>query len=129
MNQTKPGVAPDKYTFLIVDDPPAFLELARSVLEAYSGFQVVGEATSCKEALMLIPHLRPRVVISDIMMPEEDGLELTRRIKSRFPEVVVILASTQYDAIVETLAANAGALALVPKSRFNVRVIRRLLNT
>jgi len=51
------------------------------------GFQVVGETNNGKEALQLIESLHPHLVITDIVMPIMDGIELTRRLKEMLPDL------------------------------------------
>lgn len=61
------------------------------------GFQVVGEAKNGREALKLIRLLRPKVVFSDVYMPEMDGLELARILQVEFPEIRVVIISGHRD--------------------------------
>ena len=61
------------------------------------GFQVVGETNNGKEALQLIESLHPHLVITDIVMPIMDGIELTGIIQERYPEIKVIVLSSYSD--------------------------------
>lgn len=76
---------------LIVDDHTIVRSGVRLLLEAESDIQVVGEALNGREALELAEELRPDVVLMDITMPEMDGLEATRQLKMRFPEINVLV--------------------------------------
>src|ERR1035437_5118252 len=84
--------------FLIVDDDPIILKLMRAVLE--EGGHSVKSYESSLRALREIPMDRPDVVISDVIMPEMDGFELCREIRSR-PELaaikVIMCSSKSYD--------------------------------
>lgn len=63
---------------LIVDDTRAFREVLRAIIESEPGFEVIGEATSGKEAIRLFGELEPDVVLMDLTMPVMDGTEATR---------------------------------------------------
>jgi two-component system response regulator YesN len=86
-------VAPvERVTVVVVDDDPDYLWLVRFILESGSDrTSIVGEAANGGEALALVLRERPDVVISDLMMPCINGLELTRRIKQERPQTKVIL--------------------------------------
>src|ERR1039458_9471042 len=84
--------------FLIVDDDPIILQLMKAVLE--EGGHSVKVYESSTKALRDIPIDRPDCVISDVIMPEMDGFELCREIRSR-PELaaikIIICSSKSYD--------------------------------
>lgn len=76
---------------LIVDDHTIVRSGVRLLLEAETDIQVVGEALNGREALELAEELSPDVVLMDITMPEMDGLEATRQLKMRYPEINVLV--------------------------------------
>lgn len=80
------------------------------------GFEVCGKAANGKQALELIEKLKPDLVISDIVMPEMDGVELTRIIKERWPEIQVIILSSysEFDYVRSTLTNGAADYILKP---------------
>jgi CheY-like chemotaxis protein len=79
---------------VVVDDDPDYLWLVRFILKSGSDkTAIVGEAASGEEALGLVLHKRPDVVIADLMMPRLNGLELTRRIKQERPQTKILLMS------------------------------------
>jgi len=63
----------------------------KSHSEAWPEVEVVGEAANGREAVRLVEECRPNVVLMDVRMPVMDGLEATRLIKERWPEVKVIV--------------------------------------
>lgn len=83
---------------LIVDDEYLLRQGIKHLLDwEKEGFQIVGEASNGKEALDLIEKLQPHIVISDIVMPIMDGVDLTKIIKSRFPKIQVLILSSYSD--------------------------------
>ena len=81
----------------------------RSLLQSFSGVEVVGEANDGREALRLIETLRPNVVLMDIMMPGLNGLEATARVSKEFPGVRVIVLSMNAAEEYVLQAMRAGA--------------------
>ena len=67
-------------TVLVVDDDPQALELARSTLEQYGASVLI--ASSVKEARERYTEHSPHVIVSDLRMPDEDGLELIREVRT-----------------------------------------------
>jgi DNA-binding NarL/FixJ family response regulator len=81
---------------LIVDDHTLIRDGIRALLELTADIEVVGEATNGREALEKVEQLVPEVVLMDLAMPVMGGLEATRRIHNKYPQIKV-LALTQYD--------------------------------
>lgn len=100
---------------VLVDDNPDFLAVSREFLEALGGIEVVGTATSAQEALSLIESLKPNVLITDLVMPTVNGLELTQQVKQRWPEMFVIVMTMHDTQRHRDAAINAGASAFVTK--------------
>jgi two-component system, NarL family, response regulator LiaR len=100
---------------LLAEDHPIVRQGTRLFLESM-GIQVVGEATTGREAIQLSRELLPDLVIMDIHMPDLTGIEATRRIRNE-NEAIRILALTAYDNPSYVLALlEAGADGFVLKN-------------
>jgi two-component system, NarL family, nitrate/nitrite response regulator NarL len=86
-------------TVLIADDHKLFRQGLISLMKTRSDLvHVVGEAETGKEAVRLAEQLRPDIVLMDIYMPDRNGLEATREIRKKFPDIaIVILTSSESD--------------------------------
>jgi signal transduction histidine kinase/CheY-like chemotaxis protein len=100
---------------LLVDDHAIVRQGLRSILDAYADVEVVGEAAAGDEAVGMVDHLRPSVVVMDINMPRMNGIEATAAIKARHSSVVVIGLSVQADEFARYEMLRAGATALMTK--------------
>ena len=101
----------DKRTIrvMLVDDHTVVVQGLRALLEADTGFVICAEAYDGNQVLDLIESSQPDVILMDIRMKDVGGLEATRQIKERFPDVSVIML-TVYDAdIYVSEAIRAGA--------------------
>jgi DNA-binding NarL/FixJ family response regulator len=100
---------------LLVDDHPVVRVGLRGMLDAADDLEVVGEAGSGREALVLVARLRPDVVLMDLRMPGVDGVAATARIGETFPGVRVLVLTT-YDTDTDILrAVEAGAAGYLLK--------------
>lgn len=80
----------------VVDDHPFFRQGVRDVLSSEPGITVVAESDNGETALELLSQLQPHVVLMDVNLPGMNGLQVTQRLKSRCPNVNVIIL-TAYD--------------------------------
>jgi CheY-like chemotaxis protein len=99
---------------LVVDDSPVDQRLAGTLLEKNTGWQAV-YAASGPEALEVLDLEQPTVVLTDLMMPGMDGLELVDAIRGRHPQVPIILMTAHGSEEVAIQALKRGAASYVPK--------------
>jgi two-component system response regulator NreC len=99
----------EQIAVLIADDHTIVRSGVRMLLEAEPDIKVVGEALNGLEAIELAESLRPDVVLMDITMPVMDGLEATSQIKTRFPQINVLVLTMHRsdDYFFEMLKAGA----------------------
>ena len=76
---------------LIVDDQARFRDVARTVVELTDGFEVVGEVETGEDSVTSARELRPDLVLMDLLMPEMDGVEATRRIMAESPCTILLV--------------------------------------
>jgi CheY-like chemotaxis protein len=112
---------------LLVDDNEAFVETARRVLEP-DGVRVTGTASNSSEALLRASELQPDVVLVDIMLGDESGFDLARRLaQSHSRDLAVIMISSDTEADYADLVAESPALGFLAKAELSADGIRRLL--
>lgn len=100
---------------LIVDDHPVVRTGIIGMLENQPDFQIVGDADNGEMALTLIKERKPDVVLMDLRMPVMDGIEATRRVRSDYPQVQVLILTT-YDTDTDIVTAiDAGAVGYLLK--------------
>lgn len=86
------------YKLLLVDDEPDILNsMAKGIPWAVWGFEVAGQAKNGVEALELIKTLHPKVVLSDIRMPQMDGIQLMKKVNQQWPEIKMLILSGYSD--------------------------------
>ena len=78
---------------VLADDHPVVRAGIRAMLERIEGIVILGEANNGREALTLVKQLQPQLLLTDITMPELNGLELTARLKKSHPHVRIIILS------------------------------------
>ena len=114
---------------LIVDDQAFFCQMTRQLLSHCPEFSVVGETYDVQRALDLIDEVKPDVILMDVEMEGTNGLEATYLIRSRFPDIRVVLMSVYDDKEYSYLASKVGALAFIPKKDFSAPALAQVLNS
>ncbi len=100
---------------LLVDDQPAVRRGLGLRFQLEPDLEVVGEASTGREALALAQTLTPDVVLMDIAMPEMDGIAATAALRRVVPQSAVVILSIHDDAQTRARAQEAGAVAFVEK--------------
>lgn len=104
---------------LIADDQPYMRRAVKALLESQDGWVVCGEAADGREAIEKTEELRPDVIVMDMVMPNVNGLEATRKIHQNFPKSPILILTLHNLPELATLVKSAGAKGLVLKSDSN----------
>lgn len=100
---------------LLVDDHEVVRAGLKSLIESHDGLNVVGEAGTAEEGVRRVGYDTPDVVVLDVRLPDGSGVEACREIRSRFPEVKVLMLTSFADEEALMAAILAGASGYVLK--------------
>jgi two-component system, NarL family, response regulator NreC len=109
---------------LVADDHPVVRGGLRKILEAEPSAEIVGEAGDGRQAVKLALDLHPDVAVLDIGMPLLNGIEATRQIVKRAPQVKVLILSMQSNEAFIIQALRAGAKGYLLKDCVDVDLAR-----
>ncbi|WP_460549530.1 response regulator, partial [Geodermatophilus aquaeductus] len=98
----------------LLDDHEIVRRGVADVLETDPGIRVVGEAKNASQALARVPALRPDVAVLDVRLPDGDGVSVCRELRSRMPDLKVIMLTSYSDdeALFEAIMAGASGYLL-----------------
>jgi two-component system response regulator NreC len=119
-----------RHSIVLADDHPVVRQSLKKLLTQQADFQLVGESENGLTTLSLIKQLQPDLLVTDLMMPGMNGLEVTRRIRLSFPGTRVVVVSVNADEPYVAGAFRCGANAFVLKTACGghlVRAIRAVL--
>ena len=114
---------------LIVEDNALFREILKEKLTSFSPPMAIYEAAEGNEALQKVDALKPDLVFMDIQLPGENGLQLNRKIKAKYPHIKIIVL-TNYDSLEYREAAiRSGGDCYFPKESLNYLQIEKLVKS
>jgi len=111
---------------VIVDDHPLYRNGIRNLLQATDDLRVAGETGSGEEAIRLAEELRPDLMLMDIRLPDLDGIEATRRIKTSFPGIRILVLSMHKDDRSIMPAMKAGASGYLLKEADGAELLQAI---
>lgn len=115
-----------KRRVFIVDDHPIVRQGLTQLISQESDLEVVGEADNAKTALGAVGRLAPDVVIVDLMLKDSSGVELIRDMKTRSPDVRILVVSMHDEAVYAERALRAGAHGYIMKQEATNEVLTAL---
>ncbi|QWF84476.1 DNA-binding transcriptional activator DevR/DosR [Amycolatopsis sp. CA-230715] len=101
-------------TVFLVDDHEVVRRGVADLLESDPELTVIGEAASVGQALARIPALRPDIAVLDVRLPDGNGIELCRELRSKLPELHCLMLTTFTDeqAMLDAILAGAGGYVI-----------------
>ena len=120
------GAADHEITCLIVDDHEVVREGLRLSLSRAPNIRVIGEAADGKSAIALAERRRPDIVIMDVRMPEMDGLEATKVLGERNPDIPVLIFTAYSERSLLSRGLDSGAKGYILKEAPHQTLIRAI---
>ncbi len=114
---------------LIIDDQPAFRRQLRTLL-TFAGMTVVGEAGDISTAEKIAKDLQPDIAVIDVMLPGENGLSGTKKLKKLVDHLRVFLISAHHDSadLFMKSAEEIGAEAFIPKDELDLDLVKKWID-
>jgi DNA-binding NarL/FixJ family response regulator len=117
---------PEPIRLLVVDDHPLVREGVASLMARIEDIDIVGEASTGEEAVRLVEDLQPNVVLMDLHMPGMGGIEATRTVSRRHPDIGIIVLSMLDDNDSVFAAVRAGARGYILKDAERGSLLRAI---
>lgn len=99
---------------LVVEDQPKILKAQIKLLETYPDIEIVGSALSGETALEEVEKVRPDVILCDLGLPQMSGIEVTRHVKAKHPEIEILIFTIfdEEEKVIEAITAGAAGYLL-----------------
>jgi len=112
---------------LLIDDHPVVRAGLRALLDLESDLDVVGEASNGTDAIRLACEIRPDVVLTDLLLPDLDGVAVTQTICSRIPDSRIIVLTSLGDEDASVIrAVRAGAIGYMSKDADTTSLVQMI---
>lgn len=112
---------------IIVDNDANFRKALKSVLVNIGDVEIIAEASNGKEVLDLFPTHMPDLIFMDIKMPEINGIEATKKIKTLYPNIDIVGISSYADDEYKNEMLNSGASFYLLKSDDNYNKLKSII--
>lgn len=114
---------------LIVEDDTTFRHLLRHILSNEFHSMTIEEATNGTEAMKKVEHFLPDLIFMDIKLANESGLDLTKRIKTSYPMIIIIVFTNYDEPEYRDAALRYGANHFIVKSTWSSEQIAKLVES
>jgi DNA-binding NarL/FixJ family response regulator len=111
---------------MIIEDHPLFSKGLSSLIASREGYAVVGEAQDSTEALKLAAEKEPDLAILDLNLGDEDGLDLLKEMRRRFPRIVVLVLSMHDERYYADRVIKAGGRGYIMKTEAGNKVVEAI---
>ncbi len=116
---------------VLADDQPECHEAMHLVLDDVPGLEICGEAMNGEELVQLVSNLQPQLVITDLQMPEHNGIEATAIIRDLYPHIKILGLTmfNQQDLIIQMMQAGAHGYIIKHADKDNlIKAIHTVIN-
>jgi len=111
---------------LVVEDSAVDRHLIQGLLAKQSDWEVMFAANGQEALEALEKNLKPDVIVTDLRMPEMDGLELVRQVRLKYPQIPVVLITSHGSEQIAIDALRMGATSYSPKNAFKIDLVRSI---
>jgi len=118
-----------KFRILIVEDSSSFRQILKESLETSFPMATIYEATDGQEALRQFEAFSPDLILMDINLPGENGLELTKKIKSAHPNVSILVVTNHDIPEYREAALQCGADRFLVKGSLCSTTLKELVSS
>ena len=118
----------EKSIKMILLEDALFIAPMLSKIFSDTEIQIIETADNCTELLSQIETLKPNIVLTDLVLPEHNGIEVIQQIRSKFPDIPIIAYSSLTDEHTILQALNAGADDFIAKPFRSKKLIETVYN-
>ncbi len=113
-------------SIFIVDDHQMVIDGLKLIISTIPGFEIIGENTSAVRALDMLAAASPDILLTDVSMPEMSGIEFTRLVKKKYPQIKVLALSMFSESQVVAEMIDAGISGYILKNTGKQELIEAL---
>lgn len=113
-----------KIQIMIVDDHPMMRQALGATLEVEPDMEIAGEAVNGEAALATIDVIQPDVILMDLLMPKMNGLQAIAQIRQRYPQIRILVVSSESEGEKVLKAVQLGALGYLTKAAERAEIVR-----
>ncbi len=126
MNNTMEQLKTGQVRIVVVDDHPIVREGLVGLLSRQPMFDVCGEAANVEEALTVVADTRPDVVLVDLLLQGQDGLDLIRAVHEKYRDIRMLVISMQDETLYAERALRAGASGYIMKDEVTSNIVQAI---